>query len=819
MHIKKLKFGGMGRFHAEVELPIEQLNGAALVALVGVNGTGKTTSAEMLPGAIYRSTPSRGALARLANSKSSFVELVVETDDTYTCRVLIDGCLKSPKTEAYITDSAGAALNNGKTGTYDKEIARRFPSKDVLLASAFACQTGEGSFLELPVARRRELFVEMIGAGRLQALADSAAVRAKKGRDELLKLGFRLEAGKHLVDSVGRLTKAVEGAENQVAASKFELGALEQQAKDAACAIDAWQEYSRRIELDLAKAEVGRDRAIADRNAKTDASIKLADRRTEMRAKASGLKARLGQRDQLEAIIDVGDIDERIAELEQEIDTAHGAEAAYGLWSIDHARLTATSKAAKTEYEMCVSVATTECISAKEGLVMTTKAAESGHATKLAAADEAVRRAELDLEVAEKLAGRVGQVPCGGDGGYAGCLLIKDAMEAKSHLSTLVDAILISKEKADDLRESRAPDTAVTEAQERVGVAKKAWKAAESNTADIDAADEDLKHYPSAPVQSSNTRLVREVLAGVRKTKAAGDAAKLKLAVLDDVQRQRDDLYREVDKLVAEIDTAIQELDEAKALGELADKTIGNIRQSMDEHRSRKPPMIGEVEIKGARDRQTAAVAELATLAGKMEVAKEAVADAVELRKKIAAHTTDVDDWEHLQKAFGPRGIQALEIDCAGPEVSGLANELLHACYGNRFTVDLTTTALKSDGKGTKEIFDLRVIDIESGTDGSASMLSGGEKVLVGEALSLAIAIYNTRRSSIPMLDLFRDECSGALSAENAALYVAMLRRALELGGFKRCYFVAHQPSLWGMADARILFEDGGCRLVDEVVA
>jgi exonuclease SbcC len=129
--------------------------------------------------------------------------------------------------------------------------------------------------------------------------------------------------------------------------------------------------------------------------------------------------------------------------------------------------------------------------------------------------------------------------------------------------------------------------------------------------------------------------------------------------------------------------------------------------------------------------------------------------------------------------------------------------------------VSLETAALKADGSGTKEIFDLRVLDTERGTDGSASQLSGGEKVLASEALALAIAIYNSRRSSIPMLDLFRDECAGALSSSNAVRYVEMLRRALRLGGFHRCYFVAHQPHLWDLADARILVEDGAARLAD----
>ena len=179
------------------------------------------------------------------------------------------------------------------------------------------------------------------------------------------------------------------------------------------------------------------------------------------------------------------------------------------------------------------------------------------------------------------------------------------------------------------------------------------------------------------------------------------------------------------------------------------------------------------------------------------------------MRADLERITADLDDWRHLQAAFGRSGIQALEIDAAGPEVSELCNRLLHSCYGPRFTVQFETMAPRADGKGTKEVFDLRAIDTERGTDGSADQLSGGEQVLISEALSLAICIYNARRSGIPMEDLFRDECAGALSAINATRYIAMLRRALDLGGFHRVYFVAHQEYLWDLADAQLVVGDG----------
>ena len=232
-----------------------------------------------------------------------------------------------------------------------------------------------------------------------------------------------------------------------------------------------------------------------------------------------------------------------------------------------------------------------------------------------------------------------------------------------------------------------------------------------------------------------------------------------------------------------------------------------------EEHRAAKPEPAIEADVNTLRDVERDALIAESEARAVLDATTEAREKLAAVRADLERITGDLDDWRHLQTAFGRNGIQALEIDAAGPEVSDLCNQLLHSCYNSRFTVALETAALKADGKGTKEVFDLRVIDTERGTDGSADQLSGGEKVLISEALSLAICIYNARRSGVPMEDLFRDECAGALSAINATRYISMLRRALDLGGFARVYFVAHQEHLWALADAQLIVAEGAIKV------
>jgi exonuclease SbcC len=182
----------------------------------------------------------------------------------------------------------------------------------------------------------------------------------------------------------------------------------------------------------------------------------------------------------------------------------------------------------------------------------------------------------------------------------------------------------------------------------------------------------------------------------------------------------------------------------------------------------------------------------------------------VEIRNK----ETDRRQWALLETAFGPNGIQSLEIDAAGPTVSAYANELLFACYGARFSLKLITQKLLADGSGYKDEFDAVVMDTERGREGSVSELSGGEKVVVSEALGLAVAIFNKSKNGIAWESLWRDEVSGALDDIAAPKYIQMLRRAREIGHFLKVFFIAHQTRVQDLADSRINLNNGIAEII-----
>ena len=94
--------------------------------------------------------------------------------------------------------------------------------------------------------------------------------------------------------------------------------------------------------------------------------------------------------------------------------------------------------------------------------------------------------------------------------------------------------------------------------------------------------------------------------------------------------------------------------------------------------------------------------------------------------------------------------------------------------------------------------------------------LSGGQFVLVNEAVNLGIAIYNMRQGEgVRYETLFRDETVGALDAANGKEYVRMLRRAMDLGGFHQVIFICHTPLVWELAND-ILSVGGGQVMVGD---
>jgi exonuclease SbcC len=247
------------------------------------------------------------------------------------------------------------------------------------------------------------------------------------------------------------------------------------------------------------------------------------------------------------------------------------------------------------------------------------------------------------------------------------------------------------------------------------------------------------------------------------------------------------------------------ELDIAKLKDEVTAIKPGQKPKIPDTYQQKLAVSLAETSAREAHSQLAIAQAGLE----KAKTTHDRVALLVTKRDRTAV---ELAHWNLLagENGFGRDGLQALEIDAAGPELSATINDLLQTCIGPRWAVSVETTKMSADSKRQLEGCDVMVTDNETGRIASGEAFSGGQKVIIGEAISLALTMLACRRSGIVGATLVRDESGAALSPTYAPRYVGMLRRAAELIGAAKILFVSHNPETHDLADSVININSDG---------
>jgi exonuclease SbcC len=169
--------------------------------------------------------------------------------------------------------------------------------------------------------------------------------------------------------------------------------------------------------------------------------------------------------------------------------------------------------------------------------------------------------------------------------------------------------------------------------------------------------------------------------------------------------------YRDsLDRIDAVIKSMPAPFDQAQVLQ--ADQAVGRAQQAMQSAEANFLKAVREQQIAAEADKRVADIQRRC----------EAV------QRRATGVETQLAIWTLFAKCMSNDGVIALAIDDAGPTLSGLANDLLLACYGPRFTVSIKTQV--ETGKGeAREGFDIVVHDGESGQSKSVTLMSGGERL------------------------------------------------------------------------------------------
>ena len=155
--------------------------------------------------------------------------------------------------------------------------------------------------------------------------------------------------------------------------------------------------------------------------------------------------------------------------------------------------------------------------------------------------------------------------------------------------------------------------------------------------------------------------------------------------------------------------------------------------------------------------------------------------------------------YEELREAFGKRGVPALMIEAAVPEIEASANALLGRMTAGRMVVRFNTQRETQAGD-TRETLDIQIAD-ELGTRAYENF-SGGEQFRVNFAIRVALSQLLARRSGTQLQTLIMDEGFGVLDAAGRERLVEAINAAQD--DFQRILVVTHLDELKDAFPTRI---------------
>ncbi|MCG2583845.1 DNA repair protein [Massilia sp. TS11] len=785
---------GLGR--DELHLDLAALSGgASLVALVGCNGRGKSTVLDNLTP--FLTMPSRAG----GDGGGSFhyyehvclpestKELVWEhAGQRYRSTVLIRTNGRR-KTEAYLhewRDGWRAARlpdgtqSDGRIDSYERCVESLLGTPRAFFVSVFAAQ-GRRHLAAYDNGEIKALLADILGLDAIRALGIQANEVVKLLRGGLTRL--RQESAQCEVDLARIVTN--HGVFGDTAARAGEALAL--RTARAAGVSAAERELARAEALATQEADTdSRRRRLEDELAQID-GLELAGRQDRAALRQREL-ARDGQASR-----------RMVARAKAAAERRVRARAERSEWEnllaleariVRAGRRLGLARQVLSAREAAVQVNLEQVLELQERQAERRRLAEA-----IAAIEREAGQVLLRSEDAGRRACLTGQVPCRGHAMQAACQLLADARTAAMQSSSL------QAERSRLLRERDGFADSLVRVDAQIAV--------------LESAPMCLRRARSALEATRNSVAARADWAG--RAVALG-RARAALARLDEQQRAAD---------LADTSGDAEDAREREcATNELAriDAIDAREEERCSAQRTRVRQAIADLPVSQGAERVASARAALAQARQSLDWAENSYVNAMRDQQRQADLTSQRADvgirrdrlaarvrlveaelgyWQLLTKAFSNDGVIALAIDDAGPALAALANDLLLACYGGRFSLSIQTQVANANGQ-MRESFDVLVYDADAASSKSVSEMSGGERVWINECLTRAIALYLAQQGGRQYRTLFSDEADGALDSDRKRMFMAMKREVLRIGGYDQEFFVSQTPELADMADVCI---------------
>jgi exonuclease SbcC len=789
---------GLGR--DELTLAFDALAGnAQLIAIAGSNGRGKTTIMDnMTPYPIMPSRTDGDGLGSFSYYDQvvlpeNLKELVWEHDGKCYRTQIVVRLNGKKKTEAYLhmftadgwmpVKLADGTVSDGKGDTYLRCVEAILGSAETFFTSVFSAQ-GRRQLSAYRNAEIKTLLADLLGLEEIRKLGMQAADTAKLLKSGLQMIrqertGLQLDADQiaHELSEFGDLQRRIAIAGQQKAASEQALDA----AKETLVRLLSLQEGAQQTEARRSHLQQERQAIIESGKAALVAlnhqmqreadRLGALDRRKEQRRRERATKRMklVMQRNQL------GDVVRQGSKIER---ATHRMQLAAKIVSMREATLARSRRSVEQFNELIAS--------------------EKILQTKIAAIEREAGQAALNAQDLARRFGLTTEVPCAGTDLQGHCKLLADALNAKS----LMPSASLQMARLEDQRGTLNMQLSAIRRQ-AAGLAG-AQDQCETVQRKLHKAKTNVSEY--ALLNARRGELLRAIESLATIEQEIRDLTKLEVDETDEEKADRraiaDTMQHITAQRICESNRHRESLDRIEAaLAALPAPFDGS--------------QVQQAQLAVTRMRRLADEAESTLMAVMHD--QQRTQDATQRQMAIAQRIKQIDSrctaideslgvWTLFAKCMGNDGLIALSIDDAGPTLSGLANDLLFACYGPRFAVSIKT--LVENGKGEqREGFDIIVHDADSGDAKSVTAMSGGERVWINECLTRAIALYLAQHSGRRYGTLFSDEADGPLDAERKRMFMAMKREVLRIGRYGREYFVSQTPALTAMADAVIDLE------------
>jgi exonuclease SbcC len=281
----------------------------------------------------------------------------------------------------------------------------------------------------------------------------------------------------------------------------------------------------------------------------------------------------------------------------------------------------------------------------------------------------------------------------------------------------------------------------------------------------------------------------RDRLAEIEERLARRDFVATEQAVLEQIENELDSLgydgeqHEETRHRLASLEhyeTSRRRLEEAERLvhqeqesSERAKQAIDQLNTSLEADSQRKqelsaglaslPQLItdlekAESEFQALGTQQKQAQETVGSVKAKLQRCSELEKRRKDKEKQLGQASKEEQIYRELTEAFGKRGIQALLIERAIPEIEAEANRLLSRMTDNRMHVKMETQRETRSGE-IRETLDIKIAD-ELGTR-DYEMFSGGEAFRINFSIRIALSKLLARRAGAPLPTLIIDEGFG----------------------------------------------------------